>query len=176
MSADVIAGRSAEELFGEIVGAFDLADRRGAAPLAVRAFNPTLQADGYALPGSVLETNTPDSPFLVDSVSAELDARGLTVREKIHPVIGVERDEAGRIVSVLHARETEQRESVMHFELERRLSNEELMELCDRVREILGDVQAAVHDFREMRERVPKMVAAAQSAVTRYSADEVEEA
>ena len=77
MSADLLAGRSAEELFGEIVGAFDLADRRGAAPLAVRAFNPTLQADGYALPGSVLETNTPDSPFLVDSVSAELDARGL---------------------------------------------------------------------------------------------------
>ena len=75
MSADLLAGRSAEELFGEIVGAFDLADRRGAEPLAVRAFNPTLQADGYSLPGSVLETNTPDSPFLVDSVSAELTRR-----------------------------------------------------------------------------------------------------
>jgi glutamate dehydrogenase len=176
MSADILVGRSAEELFGEIVGAFDLADRRGANPLAVRAFNPTLQADGYALPGSVLETNTPDSPFLVDSVSAEFDARGLTVREKLHPVIGVERDEAGRIVAVLHARETEQRESVMHFELERRLSSEELMELCDRVRDVLGDVQAAVRDFRDMRERVPAMVAAAQAAAMRYSADEVEEA
>ncbi len=176
MSADLLAGRSAEELFGEIVGAFDLADRRGSDPLAVRAFNPTLQADGYALPGSVLETNTPDSPFLVDSVSAELDARGLTVREKIHPVIGAERDEAGRITSVLHARETDSRESVMHFELERRLSSEELMELCDRVREVLGDVQAAVRDFREMRERVPAMVEAARAAGVRYAADEVEEA
>jgi glutamate dehydrogenase len=176
MSGDALAGLSAEELFGEIVGAFDLADRRGAAPLAVRAFNPTLASDGYALPGSVLETNTPDSPFLVDSVSAELESRGHELREVIHPVIGVERDEAGRISAVRHARETERRESVMHFELERRLSSQELMELCDRVREVLGDVQAAVRDFEAMRERVPAMVEAARSAASRYAEDEVEEA
>ena len=98
------------------------------------------------------------------------------MREKIHPVIGVERDDAGRIGAVLHARETDARESVMHFELERKLSSEELMALCDRVREVLGDVQAAVHDFRDMRERVPAMVEAARAAAVRYSADEVEEA
>ena len=50
------------------------------------------------------------------------------------------------------------------------------MELCDRVREVLGDVQAAVRDFRDMRERVPAMVEAARAAAVRYSADEVEEA
>ncbi len=98
------------------------------------------------------------------------------MREKIHPVIGAERDEAGRITAVLHARETDSRESVMHFELERQLSSEELMELCDRMREVLGDVQAAVRDFRDMRERVPAMVEAAHAAAARYSADEVEEA
>jgi len=176
MSADALGALSAEELFGEIVGVFDLADRRGAAPLAVRAFNPTLQADGYALPGSVLETNTPDSPFLVDSVSAELDARGLAVREVIHPVIGVERDGDGRIVNVLPARDSDERESVMHFELERKLEPDELMELCDRVRAILSDVQASVRDFAQMRERVPMMAATARAATTRYAIDEVEEA
>ncbi|MDX6378576.1 MAG: glutamate dehydrogenase, partial [Gaiellaceae bacterium] len=81
MSGDALGGLSAEELFGEIVGAFDLADRRGADPFAVRAFNPTLASDGYALPGSVHETNAPDSPFLVDSVSADLEARGHEIRE-----------------------------------------------------------------------------------------------
>src|SRR5215217_6653675 len=60
----------AEVLCGEIVGLFDFASARGEAPIAVRAFNPSLEEHGYETPGSVVETNTEDWPFLVDSVSA----------------------------------------------------------------------------------------------------------
>ena len=42
----------------------------------MRAFNPTLDDEGYEPLGSVLETNTDDWPFLVDSVSATLERRG----------------------------------------------------------------------------------------------------
>ncbi len=173
---EALAAMSAEELFGEIVGVFDFADARGTAPLAVRAFNPTLQAHGYAVAGSVLETSTPDSPFLVDSVTSELEARGLGVREVIHPVVGVTRDASGRINAVLHARDTETRESVMHFELERRLDATELADLADSVRGVLGDVQAAVRDFDAMRALVPMMADVARAGSVRYAADEVDEA
>ena len=64
---------------GEIVGAFEFASARGAEPIAVRAFTPTLEEHGYEAPGSVVETNTEDWPFLVDSVSAAL--RGARARD-----------------------------------------------------------------------------------------------
>ena len=76
---------------------------------------------------------------------------------------------------MLHARETEARESVMHFELERKLSSEELMALCDRVRAVLGDVQPPSATSANARARAG-MVEAARAAAGRYSADEVEEA
>src|SRR6185437_16404525 len=66
-------------LFREALGAFELAASRNGAPVAVRAFNPTPAEHGYTAKGAVLETNTEDLPFLVDSVSAELEARGLGI-------------------------------------------------------------------------------------------------
>ncbi len=176
ISPDLVPGLNAEELFGQVMGAFDLADGRGTAPLAVRVFNPTLADDGYQTVGTVVETNCEDSPFLVDSVSEELSARGLDVRLVNHPVIGTERDADGRMRRVMHAREAPVRESVMHFEVSRHLAPEELRELEARIRLVLGDVQAAVRDHEAMRARVPQMIDAARSSAARYALDEIEEA
>src|SRR3954452_23297922 len=114
-------GLVAEVLCGEIVVLFEFASARGEAPIAVRAFNPSLEEHGYETPGSVVETNTEDWPFLVDSVTGELRARDLGIRRVLHPIIGVERGSDGAITAVLHPREASRRESVMHFDLDRRL-------------------------------------------------------
>ena len=123
--ADVI---SPEDLSAEVLGVFEFSSARGRAPVAVRAFNPTRGRDGYEPLGSVLETNSDDWPFLVDSVSAALDARGERVARLVHPIFGVTRED-GRIVTVSHARNAIHRESVMHFDLARRLNDEQLAEL-----------------------------------------------
>ena len=67
-------------------------------------------------------------------------------------MIGTLRDDEGRVQRVLDAREATVRESVMHFEMDRRLGEAELAELSESVRTILGDVRLAVRDFRPMRE------------------------
>ena len=48
---------SIDELLGQVLGLFELADSRGEQEVAVRAFNPTVAEDGYQTLGSVLETN-----------------------------------------------------------------------------------------------------------------------
>ena len=96
LSADAAETMSPEELFAEVAGAFDFAARRGERPILVRAFNPAPAEHGYERPGSVLETNTEDLPFLVDSVRAALAAEGLTIQRVLHPVVGLERDDGGR--------------------------------------------------------------------------------
>src|SRR3954469_13626690 len=136
-------GISPEHLSAEVLGAYRFADSRGRSPVAGRAFNPTLSTDGYEPLGSVLETNTDDWPFLVDSVSAALEARGEHVARLVHPIMGVSREE-GRIVAVTGARNAIRRESVMHFDLARKLSLEELSALGDAVRDVLLAVRNTV--------------------------------
>src|SRR6201991_2722261 len=101
LAADGTDGIKPEDLAAEVMSVYEFSSARGRAAVAVRAFNPTRERDGYEPLGSVLETNTDDWPFLVDSVSAALDARGDRVARLVHPIFGVTR-ENGKIVSVMH--------------------------------------------------------------------------
>ncbi|MGE5460302.1 MAG: NAD-glutamate dehydrogenase [Solirubrobacterales bacterium] len=174
--ATELADLEPSELAGQVAGAFDLADGRDGAEFAVRAFDPQEARDGYTTAGSVVEMNAADSPFLYDSVSEELDARDLRVRRVIHPVIGTRRDTDGRIADVLDVHDAQVRESVMHFEVDRRLEPAELSELTEALRAILGDVRLAVRDFRAMREAVRRMMLVAEAASPRYEREEIDEA
>ncbi len=170
-----LAGVTADELLGMVLGVHRLADARGSDEVAVRVFNPTLGRDGYQALGTVVETNTIDSPFLFDSVNEELQARDLSVRHVIHPVIGVERGSDGRIRRVVGVREAATRESVMRFELERRLPGPEAADLEEAVRGVLGDVRLAVRDFEAMRDALGRMADIAWDGITAYSDGEVAE-
>jgi len=165
-----------DALLGIVRTAFDLADRRGNDPAVVRVFQAEVATDGYATVGSVVETNTEDSPFLVDSVQEELLARGLGVSRLLHPVIGTIRDEQGRIERVMSGRDATHRESVMHFELDRILSPEEAADLERRVTTILRDVRLVVRDFEPMQQRVRHMIELARAGAVRYPPQEVGEA
>jgi glutamate dehydrogenase len=175
LASDGSEGISADSLLAEVLALFEFASARGGEALAVRAFNPTLDDHGYEPIGSVLETNTDDLPFLVDSVSAELESRGLRVARLQHPIVATERDGTGCIRAVRDPQGAPHRESVMHFDLDRRLEDEELAELEQAVRDVLTAVRACVRDFPAMLERVAGMVRLARMAATRYANDEVEE-
>ncbi|MGZ5354220.1 MAG: NAD-glutamate dehydrogenase [Actinomycetota bacterium] len=175
LSAEDLADAMPDELLGMVLVAFRLADGRGSGEVAVRVFNPTIAADGYQTLGTVLETNTLDSPFLFDSVTEELDARGLSVRRIIHPVVGIERSADRRIVRVSHVREARVRESVMHFEIERRLPVAEAADLEEAVARVLGDVRLAVRDFDAMRDAIRGMIRTAETGSALYSRAEVDE-
>src|SRR5215204_3569283 len=175
LSVDAAETMVVDELFAEVAGVFDFAATRGDSPILVRAFNPTPAEQGYERSGSVLETTSEDLPFLVDSVREAIAAEGLTVQRALHPVVGLERDADGRIVEVVHPREASARESVMHFDLDRRLDDAGLEALADAVREVLDDVRRAVLDFPRMSERGRRMVQIASAGARRYPDDEVDE-
>ena len=52
-------------------------NERAPGELAVRAYNPDLERDGWSASGSVVDVNVEDSPFLVDTVTAEMHAHRL---------------------------------------------------------------------------------------------------
>ena len=165
-----------EALYHEVLGAFELAASRNGAPAAVRAFNPTLTEHGYQPAGSVVETSTPDIPFLVDSVSEELASRGLRIVRNPHPIVGVRRAPSGAIAAVEPPGNAPATESVMHFEVDRRLEPEELADLEDAVRGVLADVRRVVEAFGALRARLAHMAdELAPAGAARYDAEDVEE-
>jgi glutamate dehydrogenase len=174
LSDEALASFGIEELFGQLMGVFELADGR-VGDIAARTLDPTLAADGYATAGAVVETNTRDSPFLFDSVTQLLQAKDYTIRFAIHPVMVIERASNGRIARVLPPSEAGERESVMHIEIERPLAADGLREVDAEVRRVLSDVQKVVADFEPMRRATAEAADIAQEGARTFPADEVEE-
>jgi glutamate dehydrogenase len=175
MTPEDLEERTPEELLGIIVGAFELADTRAPDGFAVRVFEPSSTRDGYEAAGTVIEVSTHDSPFLYDSVNEELESWGLSARRVIHPVVGIERGPDRRIERVVPVRDAPVRESLMHFELEQDLTEQEREELEQAIRGILGDVRLAVRDFDAMRGAARGMIEIARAGSSLYPPEEVAE-
>src|SRR3546814_20334482 len=88
---------------------------RPPAAAKVRVHIPTLSEDGWKSPHTVVQVVNDDMPFLVDSVTAELNRRGHTVHLVIHPIVPVARA-AGRLVSI--GGHGASLESMMPFEMD----------------------------------------------------------
>ncbi|MGF1550712.1 MAG: NAD-glutamate dehydrogenase [Sphingomonadaceae bacterium] len=93
-----------------------------------------------------------DMPFLVDSVTNSIAARGLIVHRLLHPVVCVERDERGRLREIMELCETSDkaRESIMYLELDR-VDARARRELISDLHRVLADVRAAVKDWKKMQ-------------------------
>ena len=167
--------RSADEWFAEIKGAFEFMRVR-TEPFSVRVFNPDPAVDGYQSGGTVVEVNIEDGPFLLDSLTNEIQAHGLEVARVSHPVIGVDRDAAGRVVWIGHARHARNKESVEHYELDRELFPADLPGLERALRTVLSDIRAAVRDFHAMMDRIKRMVEIVRQAAGHYPEAELGEA
>jgi glutamate dehydrogenase len=164
---------SPDTVVDEVLGLYDFIDVRSE-PIAVRVFNPP--SEDNEAPGTVIEVDVDDGPFLVDSIRNELAAHGLNVSRALHPVIGVQRDEHGRLNDVRPARASETRESVQHWVLERRLFDADLPALEQALRRVLGDVEAAVGDFDAMLGVVPRMVELTRRGQGLFPEEDIEEA
>ncbi len=142
----------------------------------VRVVVPDADEVGYSTIGSVIQVVAPDGPFLVDSVTAAVTNAGAGIVRHLHPVIGTERSHDGALVAVSTARMSAHRESVQHFEVDRRFDAVAARALEESIRSVLRDVHAAVDDFDPMRRAVAKMAEAAKASVHNYGYEEIAEA
>ncbi len=92
-----------------------------------------------------------DMPFLVDSVSMAIAARGLIIHRLLHPVVCVERDEHGCLSDVLPLCDSGNAESIMYIEVDRADARDR-RELIAELHRVLADVRAAVSDWRALQD------------------------
>jgi glutamate dehydrogenase len=132
-----LASVPVDQVAAEVRLAFAMVDGRRGEEVVLSIHDPALETDGYSTEGTVIDFVTDDTPFLVDSVMATLTRHGLPVAMFLHPVIGTVRDESGRLAAIVPAREASRRESVQHYELDRRLTGEESAALDAELRRVL---------------------------------------
>ena len=174
LPTDDLDDKAVDRMARQVASLYAFLSSRPPGALAVRVQPPAAESGDPG--GTSVDVSVEDSPFLVDTVTAELQAHGLEVRHVVHPVIGVERDEQGKVVQVTPARGARRRESLMHFEVDRTLDEESAAQLEAALRNVLGELQLVVRDFLPMVDRVERMIDLASAAGARYSAEEIHEA
>ncbi|MER7130469.1 NAD-glutamate dehydrogenase domain-containing protein, partial [Streptosporangium saharense] len=145
--------RNPVDVYGPATAQRQLADKRPQGRALVRAYTPSLEEHGWDPGRSVVEVVTDDMPFLVDSVTMELDRHGITTHLVVHPQMRVRRDVTGKLLGGDRDQDAGQEitESWMHFEIDRQSDPAVLKRLEADLQRVLEDVRYAVEDFAKMR-------------------------
>ncbi len=151
-----LRGRTPAALFAAAHNHWKLAGARKPGKALVSVDNPNLKKHGWDCAHTVITIVNDDMPFLVDSVTAALNSLDLTVHLVIHPVLGVDRDNAGRLKKLLSfgdAAKNAVSESFMHLEVTEQ-SGQRLDEIRTKIESVIDDVRNAVADWVKMREKM----------------------
>ncbi|GAA5044259.1 glutamate dehydrogenase [Thermocatellispora tengchongensis] len=145
--------RNPVDVYGPAMAHRQLAEHRPQGRALVRAYTPTLEENGWDPGHSVVEVVTDDMPFLVDSVTMELDRHQIGTHLVVHPQMRVRRDITGKMLGPGQDDVTGQitAESWMHLEIDRQADGEVLKRLESDLQRVLADVRYAVEDFPKMR-------------------------
>ncbi|MBV9557811.1 MAG: NAD-glutamate dehydrogenase, partial [Pseudolabrys sp.] len=154
-----------------------IAERKPGVP-KIEFSTMTLKASDGAKTIGVIEIVNDDMPFLVDSVLAEVEAQGLAVKLVLHPVFGLERDAAGRLVGVQGSAggAKAQRESVMHVHVTPVTDASRRDAVVHAISVALEQVRLAVQDWRPMLARVDAAVASLKKNPPPLPVEDVAEA
>lgn len=157
-----LTDKSPIDLYASTVRHFQLAERLQHDNVALRVYNPNSDEDGWASSHTVIDLVTEDMPFIVDSVLAFLETRGLQVHAVFHPMFAIERSPQNEIQSVSAVgdkSQTDTVESFLHLETDRLADGSELAELSAGIHSVLNDVRTAVADWHPMREQALALAA-----------------
>jgi glutamate dehydrogenase len=106
-------------------------------------------ADGGAHEATIVETHSPDAPFIFESLKNFFQKEGLRVFSSVHPIFTVRR-QWERTVEIGGATEDGSRELFCQFRIERIEARERLRRIEHQVYSVLKTVFLAVEDFPDM--------------------------
>ncbi|AKM29439.1 NAD-glutamate dehydrogenase [Pandoraea faecigallinarum] len=188
--ADDVVSRSVADLYGAAMAHWQLGRKFVSGEPCIRIYNPTLDQHGWHCSHTVVEIVNDDMPFLVDSVTMEINRQGLALHSAFHPVYRIRRDTSGKRLGVAPGSSNtgaateddgSRFESYIHIEVDRFSEPERVQALADGLQRVLGDVRAAVEDWRAMQAAAHAAIEsltqrAEQQDVTAREREEIDEA
>jgi glutamate dehydrogenase len=97
VDAEDLAARSPEDILGAALAHLAFGQRFASGVPKLRVYNPRFEEHGWTSSHSVIEIINADMPFLVDSVTMEVNRQGYTIHLFNHPVYATQRDADGEL-------------------------------------------------------------------------------
>ncbi len=164
-----------EALHGAAVQHRRLGQSRQPGQAAISIYTPDFDRHGWHSPHTVIDIVTDDMPFLVDSVTMLIYQQGLAIHRLMHPLLGIERDDAGNLLrSAGRGTAGARTESWIHLEIDRLSDAAQLEHLRAELVDVLADVRSAVEDHQPMREKIDLSIKDLDSSASVPEAEVVE--
>ncbi len=180
--AEDLEHRNPDELRAVARCHWDLAQQRAPGTAIVRVFAPKRAEDGWDANHTIVQIVNDDMPFLVDSVTMDLERHDLGLHLVVHPIVRVRRDAAGRLLGLAtggaadpEAPEATVLESFLYVEVDRETDPVLLAELTTDLERVLGDVRAATDDWLKMLARLRQLVDELRTAPPAIDAEDLAE-
>jgi len=139
-----------EDLYGAVLSHWNLA-LEFSSQQKIKVYNPTLEEHGWLSKHTIIEVVVKDTPFLLQSLSMEVNRHGYTNHLVIHPVYSVKRDVKGKFLSFANADSKESNvstECLVHLEIDRQSDPAVIDSLKKCLSKVLVDVAAATEDWQ----------------------------
>ncbi|MFI5435167.1 NAD-glutamate dehydrogenase [Rhodococcus baikonurensis] len=164
-SDDVINGRSDRVLLAHLA----LGRRRTPGTAVWRVYRPS-GSEGL---GAAVQIVTDDMSLLVESVTAMLNRKGVGISQFAHPILTVERDDSGNLMSL---GDRGIQESWMHVQLDSEVEDSALDAIEAHLGKVLADVRQVVGDTPDMKALqlriADELASAAETASGRITPEE----
>jgi glutamate dehydrogenase len=171
-----LAERAPGDLYGAALSHWNFARKRDPGYVRVRVFNPSIEEHGWQSTHTIVEIVNDDMPFLVDSVTMEVNRQGLTLHLIVHPILPVNRGADGVLTDIAAADDPNAlRESFIHVEIDRITEVGLFDVLAQDIGRVLSDVRLAVADWKKMRGKLESVVAELDTRETPLSPAELAE-
>jgi glutamate dehydrogenase len=178
LSADELEARDPRDLYGAALSHWNTGNPREPRTPKIRIYNPHPERHGWQSTHTVVDVVTDDMPFLVDSLRMAISARGLTTYLVVHPVVKVARDPTGHATAIgAHNEDLEgaDRESFLHFEVERETDRQAIDSLRRELFSVLDSVRRAVDDWGAMQQKLRETLEEVRSLTADIPRQEIEE-
>ena len=147
LSDEDVSERELEDLYGAAIAHLNLAKTRVKRTSSVHVYNPDFETHGWQSEHTVVEVVTADMPFLVNSLTMNLNEMGLTCHLVVHPIIPVDRDKKG-VLKGLNTTKSPQLESFIRIEVDRQTTSSGAIEkISECVKRVLACNIATVDDW-----------------------------
>ncbi|HEX9463195.1 MAG TPA: NAD-glutamate dehydrogenase [Alphaproteobacteria bacterium] len=158
LATDDLTERFIDDLYGAGMALWEFAKMRQPGTAKVRVYTPKRAEHGWESRHTVVEIVNDDMPFLVDSITAEINRRDLAVHLVIHPVVSVQRDKGALKGLAERGAKGAIAESMMHVELDEITASDAVAALQQGVESVLQAVRASVDDWKPVCTRAKEVI------------------
>ncbi len=149
----------------------------------LRIFQPEKKRDGWNSHHTIIQTLQRDMPFLVDSLTAELNRQGFVIFSCLHPIMPVQRNNSGSLSAIgtlkngqpEFERDAFTPESLIDFEISTPGDEADAAKLQQDLERVMRAVEVSVNDWQSMAARVDETVQHLRTVPSRYTLEDMTE-